>query len=411
MASAGRRDLPVYPLANIQPRTRHMLLAPAIRWRVIVEQVSEITHDIILETVLQIRDAGEKQAHRIADRLQLPEDLIRHLLAQAATEGMRVSQDGDLQATSSRVAWVYRDIATGELWPDPGDEVPPLPVRFQSQSRYQAQFDRGSAGRPDIVRCLLLDTPETTAAEPTSIELARFSRSSSDLNRRTAIVSSGEPCLVASPVVGQTAGCFVETTRGVPHVSLTQQLVKAGQQYSSVSRWLAGVPKRTAPKGGELPLRRALTDLRDVRAEQASSPSGADPEALLSRVELCLSRFVDQFQYYHGVSAGDPAAESVTTLCGSSGLSADAAGLLLKAARGSAGFKTAGLLLGDFDGDRSMLADLATAAAQLTVLAQAPEGTPELASLVESTIDLCERLMTSLEDAGVQQAEQEPQGQ
>ena len=280
MASAGRHDLPVYPLADIQPRTRRMLLAPAIRWRVIVEQVSEIKHDIILETVLQIRDAGEKLAPRIADRLQLPEDLVRHLLAQAATEGMRVSHDGELQTSSSRVAWVYRDIATGELWPDPGDEVPPLAVRFRSS--YQAQFDRGSAGRPNFVKCLLLDTPETTVAEPTSVELARFSRASSDPNRRTAIVSSGEPCLVASPVVGQAAGCFVETTRGVPHVSLTQQLAKAGQQYPGVSRWLASVPKAPAPKGGELPLRRALAELRDVTADRTSgecgSRSGRGPE-------------------------------------------------------------------------------------------------------------------------------------
>ena len=91
MASAGRHDLPVFTLADIQPRTRCMLLTPAIRWRVIVEQVSEIKHDIILETVLQIRAAGEKSAPRIADLLQLPEDLVRHLLAQAATEGMQVS--------------------------------------------------------------------------------------------------------------------------------------------------------------------------------------------------------------------------------------------------------------------------------------------------------------------------------
>lgn len=379
-----------------------MLLAPAIRWRVIVEQVSEIKHDIILETVLQIRDAGEKSAPRIADRLQLPEDLIRHLLAQAATEGMQVSQDGELQASASRVAWVYRDIATGELWPDPGDEVPPLAVRFRS--RYQAQFDRGSAGRPDMVRCLLLDTTETTAAEPTSIELARFSRASSDANRRTAIVSSGEPCLVASPVVGQAAGCFVETTRGVPHVSLTQQLAKAGQQYPGVSRWLASVPKAPAPKGGEMPLRRAVAELRDMTADRTSSSAAADPGTILSRIDLCLSRFVDQFQYHHGVAAGDPGAESVTALSGRSGLPAAAAALLLGAARGTVGFKAAGLLLGGFDGDRSILASLATAAAQFTVLAQAPEATPELASLVESTIALCERLMTSLEDAGGQQA-------
>ena len=62
-----------------------MLLSPAVRWRVIVEQVSEIEHDVVLETVLRIRDAGEVSPTRIADLLQLPEDLVRHLLARAAT--------------------------------------------------------------------------------------------------------------------------------------------------------------------------------------------------------------------------------------------------------------------------------------------------------------------------------------
>jgi hypothetical protein len=113
---------------------------------------------------------------------------------------------------------------------------------------------------------------------------------------------------------------------------------------------------------------------------------------------------VDQFQYHHGVTAGDPSAQSVTALSGRSGLPAAAAGLLLESARGTVGFKAADLLLGDFGGDRSMLASLATAAAQFTVLAQAPEATPQLASLAESTIALCERLMTSLEGTGGQQA-------
>ena len=154
---------------------------------------------------------------------------------------MKVTEDGQLQTSASRVGWVYRDMATGELWPDPGAEAPPLATRFMS--RYRAQFNRGTPGRPDIVECLLLDTPETTVAEPTNFELARFSRASNDPNRRTAIVSSGEECLVASPVVGLKAGCVVQTTRGVPHLSLSQHLARAGQKYENVSRWLAAVPR------------------------------------------------------------------------------------------------------------------------------------------------------------------------
>lgn len=349
MASGERhdqRDLPVYLLADVPRRIRRMLLTPAMRWRVIVEQVSKIEHDVLLETVLRIRDAGEKSPTRISDLLQLPEDLVRHLLAWAAVENQGVTHDGQLQASASRVGWVYRDIATGELWPDPGDEVPPLETRFLS--RYRAEFNRGTPGRPDIVECLLLDTQETDAEqmEPTTIELARFSRASADPNRRTAIVSSAESCLVASPVVRLTAGCVVQTTRGVPHLSLSQHLAKAGQQHENVSRWLAGVPRETAPLGAELPLRRALSELREVADDGASAGETFEAAAVLSRVEFCLSRFVDQFQYLHGIHAeAGPGPESVTVLGTRFGLAEGDAALLTTSGRGTTGLKVTRLLL------------------------------------------------------------------
>ena len=130
-----------------------MLLAPAFRWRVIVEQVSDVEHDVILETVLRIRDAGEESPTRIADLLQLPEDLIRHLLAWAAADQMKVTHDGQLQTSASRVGWVYRDIATGELWPDPGDEMPPLATRFISGYRAAVQPGYPRATRTSSSAC------------------------------------------------------------------------------------------------------------------------------------------------------------------------------------------------------------------------------------------------------------------
>ena len=401
MASGGRRDLPVYLLADLPRRPRHMLLTPAFRWRVIVEQVSEIEHDVILETVLRIRDAGEESPTRIADLLQLPEDLIRHLLAWAAADQMKVTHDGQLQTSASRVGWVYRDIATGELWPDPGDEVPPLATRFIS--RYRAEFNRGTPGRPDIVGCLLLDTPETTPANPTNFELARFSRASADPNRRTAIVSSGEPCLVASPVVGLTAGCIVQTTRGVPHLSLSRHLAKAAQQDENVSRWLAGVPKATALQGTELPLRRALSELRDVADDQKPTAQTFEAAAVLSRVELCLSRFVDQFQYLHGIHAeADPGPGSVAVLSARFGLTEGDAGLLTESGRGIISLKVARLLLAASDMDSPMLKDLAAAAVQFIALAQTTGPSSAVTTLVKAVIALCDRLMASLEGADVQ---------
>jgi hypothetical protein len=403
MASGGRRDLPVYLLADPQRGTRHMLLTPAFRWRVIVEQVSEVEHDVILETVLRIRDAGEESPTRVADLLQLPEDLVRHLLAWAAADHMKVTYDGQLQTSASRVGWVYRDIATGELWPGTGDEVPPLATRFIS--RYRAEFNRGTPGRPDIVKCLLLDTPETTPASPTIFELARFSRASADPNRRTAIVSSGEPCLVASPVAGLAAGCVVQTSRGVPHLSLSQHLAKAAQQYESVSRWLAGVPRATALGGTELPLRRALSELHDVADNQTPTAETFEVAAVLSRVELCLSRFVDQFQYLHSIHAeADPGPGSVAVLSARFGLTEDDAALLANSERGTTGRKVTRLLLTASDIDRPALLGLTAATVQFTALAQTAKSSSAMTTLVKAVIALCDRLITGLEDADVQQA-------
>jgi hypothetical protein len=401
MASGARRDLPVYLLADLPRRTRHMLLAPAFRWRVIVEQVSDVEHDVILETVLRIRDAGEESPTRIADLLQLPEDLIRHLLAWAAADQMKVTHDGQLQTSASRVGWVYRDIATGELWPDPGDEMPPLATRFISG--YRAEFNRGTPGRPDIVECLLLDTPETIPANPTNFELARFSRASADPNRRTAIVSSGEPCLVASPVVGLPAGCIVQTTRGVPHLSLSRYLANAAQQSENVSRWLAGVPKATGLRGTELPLQRALSELRDVADDQTPTAQTFEAAAVLSRVEFCLSRFVDQFQYLHGIHTdADPGPGSVAVLSARFGLTEGDAGLLTESGCGTTSLKVTRLLLAASDMDNPMLKDLAAAAVHFAALAQTTGPSSAVTTLVKAVIALSDRLIASLEGADVQ---------
>jgi hypothetical protein len=378
-----------------------MLLTLAFRWRVIVEQVSEVEHDVILETVLRIRDAGEESPTRIADLLQLPEDLIRHLLAWAAADQMKVTHDGQLQTSASRVGWVYRDIATGELWPDPGDEMPPLATRFISG--YRAEFNRGTPGRPDIVECLLLDTPETIPANPTNFELARFSRASADPNRRTAIVSSGEPCLVASPVVGLPAGCIVQTTRGVPHLSLSRYLANAAQQSENVSRWLAGVPKATGLRGTELPLQRALSELRDVADDQTPTAQTFEAAAVLSRVEFCLSRFVDQFQYLHGIHTdADPGPGSVAVLSARFGLTEGDAGLLTESGCGTTSLKVTRLLLAASDLDNPMLKDLAAAAVHFAALAQTTGPSSAVTTLVKAVIALCDRLIASLEGADVQ---------
>lgn len=402
MASAVRHDLPAYTLADLPRRTRHVVLTPAVRWRVVVEEVVEIEHDVMLDAVLRIRAAGETSPTRIADLLQLPDDLVRHLLFQAVAARMEVAHDGRLQAGASTVSWIYRDVETGELWPHPAKEVPPLPIRFTSE--YRARFDRGTAGRPVPVECLFMGTMQTSATEPTSIELARFSRTSSDVNRRTALVSSGEDCMVASPVHGLEGGHAIWTTRGAPHLTLSHRLTQLAQEREAVRRWLDKVPTSFATPHDALPLRQAITELREVIGGRRSGHQTLDALTVLSRIELCLSRFVDQFQYLHGISgASGTNVDAAIHAAGRAGLSEGAAGKMAQSDRGSVGNKVLRLLLAKRDLDPMML-DVARVAAAFTDVSVESVAPSTLESLVDTTIDICDRLAIASEGTNGKQA-------
>lgn len=399
MASVARHDLHAYSLAELPRRTRHVVLTPAIRWRVVVEVVKEIEHDVLRDAVLRIRAAGERSPTRIADLLQLPEDLVRNLLAQAAIGRVRVTHDGRLETGAAEVAWVYRDIATGELWPDPAKEAPPLALRYVSP--YQARFDRGTAGRPITVECLLMDTADSSAPELTSIELARFSRGSSKENRRTAVVSSGELCLVVSPVVGSA----IETTRGVPHLTLTHLLAKLSRERGAVKRWLAHVPKSAAPQDAELPLMQATAELRDVTAEGLTGDAAPDLDAVLARVELCLSRFADQYQYRHGLQPEvEFDAATAVARCEAVGLSRDLAKTVAGSPRGTIGNKVSRVLIAEAATTPVLLVDFVRVASHFIAMVERPELAPTLSKLVAGAIDMCERLAAESEETDVEQA-------
>jgi hypothetical protein len=407
MVSVDRRDLPVYTLADLPSGTKYAALTVARRWRVVIEQIDAIHHDVVLETVLHLRAAGQTSPARIADLLQLPEGLIRHLLAQAVTEQWQVDVDGQLRARRSKVAWIYRDMATGELWPDPAPEVPPLPVRFSG--RYRGRYKRGTAGRPEFIDFLVLDADEHGASEPTTIELARFGQSSAGNGRRTAVVGSAELCLVASPVVGLVNGCAIEISRGIPHLSLTRYLTRVGRERPAVARWLAEVPKAVAAPTTRLPLRQAISELRYIAGQLTSPPFRPDEfDNVLSRIELCASRFVDQYRYLHRLDA-EPAHRSDDTadLEARYGLDSDTATRLVRAKRATLGHKIARLLLAarrrDPD-DEQMLRSLAAVAAATVTIGLVENPHTALTELVEATIALCDRLMTASEQADVQQA-------
>src|SRR3954451_7058 len=146
MASGDSRNLPAYLISDWPTRFRHALVTPATRWRVVIEDLVDVEHDVILNTVLRIRQAGERDAARISDLLQLPEDLIRYLLDAANQVGMSAKSGNSIVARASTVGWLYRDRATGELWPQAGEQVAPTEVRYSGT--FRGRFEIGTFGKP-----------------------------------------------------------------------------------------------------------------------------------------------------------------------------------------------------------------------------------------------------------------------
>lgn len=298
-----------YLLGEWPRKYRHALITPATRWRVFIEDQQQIEHDVILNTVLRLRQAGEKDASKISDLLQLPVDLIRHLLATADQERLDAANSGQSTVSvRSTVGWVYRDAATGELWPQPGEQVEALDIRFSGS--FRGRFDIGTAGLRSRVDALLLDARETGDLTPTAADLARFSRSE-DAQKRTAVISSGEHCLVASPVSRDKSGLAVLTTQGVPQLSLGRLLNSALEKYEPVAKWAKDLPLNEAESQKsslELALDELVELLGHLRAERFGTVSSSH---LLSHIELCLGRCADDFSYRSGLAAvgGRPTAD------------------------------------------------------------------------------------------------------
>lgn len=401
MASADVHDLPVYALRRRPVGVRHMSLTRAVRWRVVVEVLMPTESDIILNTVLRLRSLGLNSPTRIADLLQLPEDLIRHLLAQAAYANLRVSDDGALAVQSTSVAWIYRDVATGEMWPDLGPESPPLLVRFSSPLR--AQFDAGTAGRPVRVHCLLLRCRDAHASEPTGSELSRLGTAPRAVSTRTAVVGSGEECLVASTVTSAHERYSIEVMPGVPHISLSQLLNDTAGTDPAVARWLSEVPETQRAATASAPLQSALTELREEHGDRIGKLSPDEVTVLLVRIELCLSRAMDQIEYVHHLDlSGRSEDEPIdVALVRRFGLSTADALLLSAATEGSLSHRVAQLMssgVGESWPSDSGVVELAKLVAEYSRHVRHEREGDALHALVQRTARLCDSILTATED-------------
>ena len=229
--------------------------------------------------------------------------MIRFLLATANQERLDASRSGKgVVAVRSTVGWVYRDAATGELWPQPGEQMEPLEIRFSGS--FRGRFDSGTAGRRTSIDALLMDTHETGHLEPTAVELARFSQSD-DARKRTAVISSGEPCLVVSPVTKDQSGLAALTTQDAPHLSLGRLLNTAVDRHESVAKWAKDVPV-TSLEAKKSSLALSLDELAETldHLRVGEFRTLATPH-LAALIDLSLGRCVDHYRHHAGLAAAD----------------------------------------------------------------------------------------------------------
>lgn len=394
MAFDANQSLPPYLLGAWPWKVRHALVTPATRWRVFIEDQEPVEHDIILNTVLRIRQAGETDPSRIADLLQLPEPLIRYLLATANQERLDASRSGkSVVALRSTVGWVYRDAATGELWPQPGEQMEALEIRFSGS--FRGRFESGTAGRRTSIDALLLDTHETGDLEPTAVELARFSRSD-DARMRTAVISSGEPCLVVSPVTKDQSGLAVLTTQDAPHLSLGRLLNTAVDQHESVAKWAKTVPMATL-EVRKSPLELSLDELAETleHLRVGEFRTLATPH-LTALIDLALGRWVDQYRHHAGLAAADAllSNDDCRTVSENYGLGANVAVRWASAPRSDSRRKVLELLAARLRSTDPRIRDLSVVAARYDSIVVSGSPPQELVELARQMAHLGQLLLS-----------------
>ncbi|MFG1966104.1 hypothetical protein [Nonomuraea sp. NPDC049028] len=358
-----------------------------------IEDQQQVEHDVILNTVLRIRQAGERDASRIADLLQLPEDLIRYLLATADQERLDAANSGQsIVAVRSTVGWVYRDAATGELWPQPGEQVESLDIRYSGS--FRGRFDVGTAGRRTSIDALLLDTHETGGLQPTVVELARFSRSD-EAQKRTAVISSGEPCLVVSPVSRDKSGLAVLTTQDSPQLSLGRLLNSVVDQYESVAKWAKEVPLGST-EAQKSSLELALDELTDVLGHLRIGEFRAVASShLMSLIELTLGRWVDHYRYQFGLAAAVERLtdEETRAVAERFALSPSITQRWAAAPRSECRHKVLELLLTRLHAGDPRIQDISVATAQYDSLLDSGSSSQELVELAQQLVNVGQLLL------------------
>jgi len=304
-------DWPTYLVEELPQRRQHLLLCPSARWRAVINDVEAIGSDLLLETVSRITASGEKSPERISELLQISKDLVQHLLAQLSATRTTLSlreigssdfdQPRELLSQTTRAVWVYRDMATQEIWRDISNEAPPVPLR-RSDSR-RAIFEHGTAGKPIKSRCLLLPPGNLNATAPTDFDLMQITSASRQDSRRAQVVGDPEFCFVARPVVNNEGTIAVQSLHGNIYIGLTRYLENIAATDSFISRWIAQIPEADRAVSGSMQLDQAVSRLRELLKVEVSD-SGLEHFRLLEmQNELVLRRYVDYYRYALGAKS------------------------------------------------------------------------------------------------------------
>ena len=298
MGSSDLRDLPSYWLSDFNLKGKHFVLSPAMRWQVVVDEVIPVERDVLLETVLRFLHAGEKNSKRIAELLALPTELIQHLFAQITQQNLKPASASDLlldfekemdiESSQSTVAWAYRDLVSGELWPDRTSDLTPLTVRFSNFDFANIEF--GTAGNPQKAKALLLNPQIADPVPPKLDELGDSVLLDEKSIRRALVVGSGERCLVLRSLFRNETGPFVEFAPGLPHISLSAFLEKVCLENDNFSNWIQKIDIEESPRAAENQLHWAISKVQSKLEELKTKKSFPVANELFSDIESCLKR-------------------------------------------------------------------------------------------------------------------------
>lgn len=411
-------DWPTYLVEDLPQRKHFLLLCPSVRWRTVLSEFEPQDSDLLLETVSRIKGAGEKSPEQISELLQIPKDLVQHLLAQLTTKRTKIStrdarsEDFDqprlLYSNSPRAAWVYRDLSTQEIWRGFGIESPPIPLRRIDLRK--AIFEHGTAGRPIKSQCLLLPSESLNASTPTDFELRQLASVGSPDGYSAHIVGNPEYCLTARPVLSLENGISVEAVRGQIHISLSDYVRRQVGDDSVLSRWLEHLPELDIEPSSSTQIDQAVARLQKLLSEVRQTFDKATLKQFEEQVDLALRRFIDYYRFVHDTKPSRTMTRDIATwadLGKRIGLKTEEWSALMRGSDQSLTGQVALLLLEQVQDhqkyDTAVLIKLVRCAIELTEEGTFDTSPLKLQSIAKRAIELCNEITALEENNGEQE--------